>query len=95
MRLCPSTNGRNPPLPAPCASNRHPDLVTGVTAHVEYPAIEDQILAFDTQQHAFHPRLLLQIERHHPLRVLALPFVAVAVWFSVLTAGAHFFDWTA
>ena len=30
-----------------------------------------------------------------PLHVLALPFVAAAVWFLALTAGAHFLGWTA
>jgi hypothetical protein len=30
-----------------------------------------------------------------PLRVLALPFVAAALWFGLLTAGALLFGWTA
>ena len=30
-----------------------------------------------------------------PLHVLALPFVAVVVWFGAITAGAYFLDWNA
>ncbi|WP_248581212.1 hypothetical protein [Nocardioides sp. InS609-2] len=31
----------------------------------------------------------------HPQRVVALPIVAVAVWFVVLNAGARWLGWTA
>ena len=30
-----------------------------------------------------------------PLHVLALPFVAAAVWFAAITAGAFLLDWNA
>ncbi|HEY5980896.1 MAG TPA: hypothetical protein VIT41_14835 [Microlunatus sp.] len=33
--------------------------------------------------------------RRHPLRVLVLPVVAVAVWFAVITLGERLLGWTA
>lgn len=33
--------------------------------------------------------------RRHPLRVLALPVIAVVIWFSVLTLGERLLGWTA
>jgi len=33
--------------------------------------------------------------RRHPLRVLVLPVVAVAVWFGVITLGERLLGWTA
>jgi hypothetical protein len=31
----------------------------------------------------------------HPLRVLALPFVAAAIWFAAMVAGGAYLGWTA
>jgi hypothetical protein len=33
--------------------------------------------------------------RRHPLRVVALPVIAVLVWFGVLTLGERLLGWTA
>ena len=33
--------------------------------------------------------------RRHPFRVLALPVVAVVVWFAVITLGEQLLGWTA
>lgn len=33
--------------------------------------------------------------RRHPLRLLALPVIAVVVWFAVLTLGERLLGWTA
>lgn len=33
--------------------------------------------------------------RRHPLRVLALPLVAVIIWFGVITLGEQLLGWTA
>ena len=33
--------------------------------------------------------------RRHPLRVLALPVAAAAIWYTGITAGEQFLGWTA